>query len=62
MVSPLFQDFIRQCFDGDLRTCELRLSQSEKEYVASEYKSAQFKELTGVSNTDDKIWYEVTIR
>lgn len=60
-VSPLFIEFIKKCFNGDLHTCELRLSDTEREYVTKMYSSAQFKPLTGVKNTDDKIWYEVTV-
>ena len=61
MISQFFQEFVKMCFDGDLRTCELRLSEEEKEYVSKNYSSVTFHPLEGVDNADGKIWYEVII-
>lgn len=60
MVTQFFADFVKQCFTGDLRTCELRLSSEEKEYVSSQYRKAHFNPLSQ-EDEDGKIWYEVTI-
>lgn len=61
MITPAFEDFIRQCFRGDLRTAQLRLSDEEKLYVLYQYQNAKFIPLKDVENEDDKIWYEVII-
>ena len=61
MITKNFEDFILQCFSGELRTAELRLSQEEKEYVSGKYRKARFKELDCENDGDGRIWYEVRI-
>ncbi len=61
MITKNFEDFILQCFSGELRTAELRLSDEEKEYVSSKYRKARFKELDCENDGDGRIWYEVRI-
>lgn len=61
MVNENFLTFIKQCFSGDLRTSELRLSDEEKECVEKEYPGAVFKPLENSANYGGKIWYEVRI-
>lgn len=61
MVNETFIEFIKQCFSGDLRTAELRLSDEEKDFIACNYPGAGFRPIKNTENYGGKIWYEVTV-
>jgi len=56
-----FEFFLWDCFKGESRIKELRLSQEEILYLKSKYPNAVITEIPGSECSDGKLWFKVAL-
>ncbi|MDQ8737525.1 hypothetical protein [Paenibacillus sp. LHD-38] len=56
-----FESFFSESFAGAVRIRELRLSSTERDYIASRYPRASLKAIQTKAYPDDKLWFEVVL-